>query len=141
MNKANRLTLITLGVADLAASRAFYERLGMVADESADTVAFFDLGGFKLGLFGLDALAAEQGREPGELGRGAATLAINWQTADAVDTAYQIALDAGAKVVRRPRNMEWGGYSSYWSDPDGHVWEYAYNPDWPLDADGRLASG
>ena len=135
----NRITLITLGVKDVAASRAFYERLGMTALESPPSVAFFDFGTFRFGLFGHDALAAEQGRDPDELGRGAMTLAVNWGTADAVDTAFQIALDAGGKVVKRPANMEWGGYSSYWADPDGHVWEYAFNPDWPLDSDGWIA--
>ena len=115
--------------------------MGWTADDGPESVVFFDLGGMKLGLFGLDALAVEQKRPGEELGRGAMTLAINWGTADAVDTAFQIALDAGAKVIARPHNMEWGGYSSYWADPDGHVWEYAYNPDWPLDDDGRLAKG
>ncbi len=136
--KSNRITLITLGVSDVAASKSFYERLGMTAMASPDGMALFDFGGFRFGLYGRDALAAEQKREPGDLGTGAMTLAINWGTADAVDTAFQIALDAGAKVVRRPANMEWGGYSSYWADPDGHVWEYAYNPDWPLGSDGWI---
>ena len=139
--KSNRITLITLGVRDMAASRSFYERLGMTAMAGPEGVAFFDLGGFRFGLFGREALAAEQNRPVDELGTGAMTLAINWGTADAVDTAFQIALDAGAKIVKRPSNMDWGGYSSYWSDPDGHVWEYAYNPDWPLDADGWIEKG
>ncbi len=134
----NRINLITLGVKDVAASKSFYGRLGMTAMESRESVTFFDFGGFRFGLFGHDALAAEQGRAPEDLGKGAMTLAINWGTADAVDTAFQIALDAGASVVKRPANMDWGGYSGYWSDPDGHVWEYAWNPDWPLDRDGWI---
>ena len=136
--KSNRITLITLGVGDVAAARSFYERLGLKAMDGPETVAFFDCGGFRLGLSDRAALAEEQGRPASELGTGAMTLAINWGTADAVDTAYQIALDAGGKVVRRPANAAWGGYAGYWSDPDGHVWEYGYNPDWPLDADGWI---
>ncbi len=135
----NRISLVTLGVRNLAAARAFYERLGMVAQNSPPTVAFFDMGGFKFGLFGLNDLAAEQGRPADDLGRGATTLAVNWPSEAAVDAAYQAALDAGATAIKPPHAMEWGGYSSYWADPDGNVWEYAFNPYWPLDAQGRLA--
>ncbi|WP_299816566.1 VOC family protein [uncultured Jannaschia sp.] len=137
--KADRINLVTLGVRDVARARAFYERLGFVAEESPPSVAFFDLGGTKLGLFGLHDLAAEQGRPMAELGRGAVTLAVNWPSAAEVDAAYDRAILAGGTMVTRPAKMDWGGYSGYWADPDGHVWEYAHNPFWTLDADGRLA--
>lgn len=136
---ANRISLVTLGVADLPASKAFYERLGMVAEDGPPSVAFFDFGGMKFGLFGVDDLASEQARPVAELGRGAATLSVNWPSEEDVDARYAAALDAGATVIKRPVRMEWGGYSSYWADPDGHVWEYAFNPFWPLDDHGRLA--
>ena len=137
--RADRINLVTLGVRDVAAARAFYERLGFCAEDSPPGVAFFDLGGMKLGLFGRDDLAAEQGRPAEDLGCGATTLAVNWNSTSEVDAAYARAIEAGATALARPVKMEWGGYSSYWADPDGHVWEYAHNPFWTLDAKGRLA--
>ncbi|MEM8823391.1 MAG: VOC family protein [Pseudomonadota bacterium] len=136
--KPNRLTLITLGVANLAASRMFYERLGLVADDSPPGVTFYTMRGFKFGLFPLTALAKELDRDPSTLGTGAMTLAVNWPSEDAVDDAYATAVEAGAKRLQRPRKMDWGGYSGTWTDPDHHVWEYAYNPFWPMDEDGWL---
>ncbi|CUH34183.1 putative lactoylglutathione lyase [Jannaschia seosinensis] len=136
----NRINLVTLGVRDVAAARAFYECLGWKAEDSPPTVAFFDCGSFKFGLFGHDDLAAEMGRPPEDLGRGAVTLAVNWPSEAAVDTAFARALQAGATEIRAPRRMDWGGHSGYWSDPDGHVWEYAFNPFWKLDPEGRLAT-
>lgn len=135
----NRLNLVTLGVTDLAASKAFYEALGLVAEDAPPSVVFFPMGGFKLGLFGLDMLAQELGRPVSELGRGAVTLSVNWPSEADVDAAFEAAIAAGARAVSRPTKMEWGGYSSYWADPDGHVWEYAFNPVWPLDSDGWIS--
>lgn len=135
----NRVTLITLGVADLARSRAYYEALGWIPETTMEHVAFYDVGGAKFGLFTLDMLAAEQGRDAGRLGTGASTLAQNFPTAQDVDTAYAAALAAGAASVTRPTKTEWGGYSGYVADPDGHIWEFAMNPFWPLDEDGKLA--
>ncbi|MEM7645116.1 MAG: VOC family protein, partial [Pseudomonadota bacterium] len=84
----NRLTLITLGVANLAASRMFYDRLGLIADEGPPGVAFYTMRGFRFGLFPLRDLAKELDRNPGTLGTGAMTLAVNWPSEDAVDEAY-----------------------------------------------------
>ena len=134
----NRITLITLGVRDLKAARDFYESLGWTSNESTPGVAFFDCGGFKFGLFGLNDLAKEQGRPVESLGRGAMTLAINFASAESVDDAFAAALAAGGTSLSAPGAMHWGGYSAYWADPDGHVWEYAFNPFWPLDSEGRL---
>jgi len=134
-----RVTLITLGVADLAAARAFYARLGWVEHgDSQEGVAFFQLNGAALALFGAADLAADQGRPGAALGTGAITLAQNFASEAEVDAAYQAALAAGGKPLKAPEKVFWGGYSGYWADPDGHVWEVAMNPFWPLAADGSL---
>ncbi len=121
-----RVTLITLGVGDLAAAKAFYARLG------------WQEHGLVLGLFGRRDLAADQGRAGAELGTGAITLAQNFSTEAEVDAAFDAALAAGATGLKRPEKVFWGGYSGYWADPDGHVWEVALNPFWPLAKDGSL---
>lgn len=134
-----RVTLITLGVTDLAASRDFYARLGWVEHgQSQPGIAFFQLHGAALALFGRESLARDQGREVSLLGTGAMTLAQNYLTEAEVDSAYAAALAAGAKPLKAPEKVFWGGYSGYWVDPDGHVWEMAMNPFWPLAADGSL---
>lgn len=134
-----RVTLLTLGVTDLAASRAFYARLGWTEHrESQPGVAFFQMQGAVLGLFGLADLAADQGRPGAVLGTGAITLAQNFETEAQVDAAFQAALTAGGKALKAPEKVFWGGYSGYWADPDGHVWEVAMNPFWPLAEDGSL---
>ena len=133
-----RVTLITLGVRDLDAARAFYARLGWVQQPGPDGVAFFQMHGCVLGLFGLDALAADQGRAGAALGTGAATLAQNFRTTAEVDQAFAAALTAGGTALKAPKAVFWGGYSGYWADPDGHVWEVAMNPFWPLAGDGSL---
>jgi uncharacterized protein len=134
-----RITLITLGVADLERATAFYTALGWVPEESTPGAVFYDLGGMKLGLFGLEPLAEDQGRPGTTLGTGAMTLAQNFPNPAAVDAAYAHALAAGATPLKAPEPVFWGGYSGYVADPDGHVWEYAHNPYWPMDDDGRLA--
>ncbi|MGV6810768.1 MAG: VOC family protein [Brevirhabdus sp.] len=134
----NRITLITLGVADLNRSRAYYERLGWEPEETPPNVAFYDMGGAKFGLFPLDMLAAEQGRDAGALGMGAQTLAQNFETQAEVDAQFARALAAGATPVTEPVATNWGGYSGYVADPDGHIWEFAFNPFWPLDDAGRI---
>lgn len=133
-----RVTLITLGVADLAQSRAFYGRLGWVEQSGAEGVSFYQMHGTVLALFGRDDLAADQGRPGAVLGVGAVTLAQNFSTEAEVDAAFAAALAAGAAALKAPERVFWGGYSGYWADPDGHVWEVAMNPFWPLNADGNL---
>ncbi len=133
-----RVTLITLGVADLAAARAFYDRLGWVQHSGTEGVAFYQMHGAVLGLFGRAALAADQGRSDATLGTGAMTLAQNFATEAEVDAAFSAAIAAGATALKAPEKVFWGGYSGYWADPDGHVWEVAMNPFWPLAADGSL---
>ena len=134
-----RVSLITLGVSDLRRSREFYGNLGWTeAPRGGETIVFYQLKGLVLGLFGRDALAEDQGRSAVELGTGAMTLALNMPNTKGVDHAFESALKAGAKVIKKPEEVFWGGYSGYYGDPDGHVWEVAYNPYWPLEEDGSL---
>lgn len=139
--RANRITLVTLGVRDLERSRAFYEALGWELGGGDEAAVFFDMAGMKLGLYRLELLARDLDREPGALGTGAVTLAQNFPTEAEVDAAYERALAAGAAACRRPETVFWGGYSGTYADPDGHVWEVAMNPFWALDAEGRIAEG
>ena len=133
-----RVTLITLGVADLNRSRAFYAALGWTATEEQEGISFYQVNGLVLGLFGLGPLAEDQGRPDATLGTGAMTLAQNFSTIREVDAAFAAALNAGATALKKPQEVFWGGYSGYYADPDGHVWEVAMNPFWPLNDDGSL---
>lgn len=133
-----RVTLVTLGVADLYRARVFYSSLGWKPAVETDGVSFYQMNGQALGLFGLTDLAADQGRPEAALGTGAVTLAQNFATPAEVDSAYFSAILAGATPLKPPEKVFWGGYSGYFSDPDGHVWELAHNPFWPLRADGSL---
>ena len=133
-----RVTLITLGVEDLDRARAFYRALGwqQVGDEPG--VVFYRMHGMALGLFGKAALAADQGRPDAALGTGAVTLAQNFPDRAEVDAAFAAALAAGATALKAPEEVFWGGYSGYYADPDGHVWELAHNPYWSVNEDGTL---
>ncbi|WP_370283783.1 VOC family protein [Pseudooceanicola sp.] len=133
-----RVTLITLGVSDLERSRKFYAALGWEPVPGPPQVIFYRLDGMALGLFGVNALADDQGRPGAQLGTGAMTLAQNFATEAEVDAAFEAALEAGAEALKRPQKVFWGGYSGYYADPDGHVWELAMNPFWELDDAGRL---
>ncbi|MEN9410622.1 MAG: hypothetical protein RL216_2596 [Pseudomonadota bacterium] len=134
-----RITLVTLGVRDLPAARAFYARLGWQEHgESQPGIAFYQLHGQALALFPRADLAKDQGRPDAPLGTGAVTLAQNFATEGDVDAAFAAALAAGGTALKAPEKVFWGGYSGYWADPDGHVWEVAMNPFWPLGPDGTL---
>lgn len=134
-----RVSLITLGVADLAVSRKFYGDLGWTPkDEVPGQVIFYQLHRAVLGLFGIGPLAEDQGRPDAKLGTGAITLAQNFATEAEVDAAYAKALSVGAVALKAPEKVFWGGYSGYYADPDGHPWEVAFNPFWNLDAEGQL---
>lgn len=134
-----RLSLVTLGVADVARARAFYESLGFrpSAFESEDVV-FFEMNGTLLGLFGRAPLAEDANVPPQGEGFRAVTCAINFESEAAVDRALAFAGRCGALITQPPRRVFWGGYSGYFADPDGHLWEIAYNPVFPLDADGHV---
>jgi uncharacterized protein len=135
-----RVTLITLAVDDLERSIRFYrDGLGwrLSGTSQAGEIAFFQLNGLALALFGRAALA-EDVRLPADSGWGGVTLAQNLRTRDEVDAAFARALAAGATELKSPTETEWGGYSGYVADPDGHPWELALNPYWPLSEDGSL---
>lgn len=132
------ITLITLGVDDLERSERFYAALGWEPVERTEGVRFYQLAGQVFGLFGREALAKDQGRPGAALGTGAATLGRNFATEAEVDAAFALALSAGASALKAPSRVFWGGYSGYFADPDGHVWELAVNPFWPLSEDGTL---
>lgn len=135
-----RVTLITLGVADLERARAFYAAWGWTPHpSSAEGVFFYQMQGAVLALFGKTDLAADQGREGADLGTGAITLAQNCVDDAETDAVFAAALIAGATSLKTPEKVFWGGYSGYFADPDGHVWEIATNPFWPLNEDGALS--
>jgi catechol 2,3-dioxygenase-like lactoylglutathione lyase family enzyme len=137
-----RLSIVTLGVADLARSVAFYEALGWERRASSvpDVIAWFPLGWCYLGVFPRDELALDAGiRDPGAARRfGGITLAINLESDAAVEAALATAAAAGATILKPAEMAIFGGLSGYFADPDGHPWEVAHNPDFPLDAEGRI---
>lgn len=134
-----RVSLVTLGVADIAAARAFYERLGWTASNaSTDDVVFFQAGPMVVGLYPFDKLAGDASAEPAGSGSAAVTLALNTASPEAVDTVLAQAEAAGATIAKPARKVFWGGYSGYFRDPDGHYWEVAHNPFWPLGSDGAI---
>ncbi|KQT83045.1 VOC family protein [Aurantimonas sp. Leaf443] len=136
-----RLTLLTLGVADLESAARFYEALGWARTGAGnESVVFLQGEGLVLSLFGLDDLARDAGLEPGAAlpaFRGMA-LAINLPDEAGTDRLYAAALAAGASAVKPPQKAPWGGYSGYFADPDGHLWELAHNPFFPLTPEGHV---
>ena len=134
-----RVSVITLGVADLARSRAFYESgLSWTVGDSADSIVFFQLNGMVLALYPRDALAADAGVSPDGSGFAGITLAHNVGSPAVVDALLEQAEQAGGRVVKPAEKASWGGYSGYFADPDGHLWEVVYNPFWTLDPDGTV---
>ncbi len=134
-----RLSLVTLGVRDLAVSRRFYERLGWQASpRSSADIIFFQMNGLVFSLYGRDALAADATIDPATIGVGGGTIAVNFRSENEVDAAMKDAEAAGATVLKPPQKVFWGGYSGYFADPDGHLWELAYNPFWEIGEDGSV---
>ncbi len=134
------VTLLTLGVSDIARARLFYEALGWRASSASQEGIVFlhGNGGPALALFGRGDLAADAHVEDRPTGFAAVTLACNLSSREAVDQLFAAALSAGAAALKSPQEVFWGGYSGYFSDPDGHLWELAHNPFFPADAAGRL---
>ncbi len=134
-----RISIVTLGVADVARSVRFYEALGWQrASASMDEIAWFRTADTWLGIFGWDDLATDanlQGATRG--GFGGMTLAINVESADAVDDALAEALAAGGSLLKPGTDLPFG-YSAYFADPDGHAWEVCWNPSFPIGSDGRI---
>lgn len=135
-----RLSLVTLGVHDIARSRAFYEAMGFKASrQSEEAVTFFDAGGVVLALYGCAALAGDATVADSAPGFSGVALAHNARSEADVDAVLKEAVSAGGKLIKPAGKVFWGGYSGYFADPDGHLWEVAYNPYFRLGADGRIA--
>jgi len=136
-----RLSLVSLGVRDVAVATAFYERLGWQrsAKNSNEMISFFQLGGIILGLYGRGPLAADIGlASAAGSGFAGVTLAHNARSKEEVDVLLKAAEAAGATVVKPAEDVFWGGYSGYFQDPDGHYWEIAWNPFFPVAEDGGV---
>ena len=132
-----RMSLITLGVADVAAATEFYERFGLrKSSASQDSISFFQLGQTVLGLFGREALKEDGNAAPVWTGNGGITLAYVVRSEAEVDRLMTQAGNLGALVLKPAQRAFWGGYHGYFADPDGHVWEIAHNPNFDLDDDG-----
>ena len=133
------MSLVTLGVEDLARARAFYEALGWTTRAAPDDdVVFFQAGGMVLALWHRAELAADSAVEDGG-GWGGVTLAYNVASPDEVDAVMREAAEAGATIGRAASQTFWGGYSGVFSDPDGHPWEIAHNPRWTVNEDGSIS--
>lgn len=129
-----RLSFITLGVADLDRATAFYRdilKLPPIPMPADAGVAFFEMGRTWLSLFPRGELAADAGVPAGGSGFGGFTLAHNLRSAEAVDALFAELAAAGVRIVKPPHRTSWGGYSGYFSDPDGFLWELAWNPHFP----------
>jgi uncharacterized protein len=134
-----RVSLVTLGVADLGRARAFYEALGWrTGAEPDDDVVFFQAGGMIVALWGREQLA-EDSVVSDEGGWGGITLAYNTRSRDEVDAVLAEADAAGATIARWGADTFWGGYSGVFVDPDGHPWEVAHNPGWTIADDGSIS--
>jgi hypothetical protein len=133
-----RVSLITLGVADVARARAFYEALGWKVDSDPEDVVFFQAGGMVVALWSRERLAEDSGVED-RGGWGGVTLAYNARSPADVDEVIEQARRAGAGIPREPGTTFWGGYSGMFVDPDGHPWEVAHNPAWTLAEDGSVS--
>lgn len=130
-----RTSLVTLGVADVEAAAAFYERLGWTRSAASvpGEIAFFATSGAVIGLWNERSVAEEAGLPytPPAAARGV-VLAINVESEAEVDRVLAEAAEAGATPLKPAARMDWGGYSGYFADPDGNAWEVAFNPGWPL---------
>jgi hypothetical protein len=135
-----RLSLITLGVEDVGRSKQFYERLGWKASSAGnDEVAFFQLGGVVLSLYGLNDFANDAGVPAGDGNCRNVAIAYNTRQKYDVDSALQVAERAGARILKPAEDTFWGGYVGYFTDPDGHIWEVAWNPGFEINDDGSVA--
>ena len=138
-----RLSMITLGVKDLERAKAFYENVvGWKAAPGPPEIAFFDLGGMVLSLYPHHALAKDMNAvadDGGDYSSRGFALAHNARSKEEVDVIFSRLKEKGATIVKEPEEVFWGGYSGYFSDPDGHSWEVAYNPHWTIREDGRVS--
>ncbi len=134
-----RVSIITLGVADLNRSREFYERLGWRRSMAkSEGIVFFQAGGMALALYPRDELAKDANVAASGDGFRAVSLAYNARNREEVDSVLNEADAAGAKILKPAQEAFWGGYSGYFSDPDGFLWEVAWNPFFPIAEDGSI---
>lgn len=143
MSVPPNFSIVTLGVADLDRSIAFYRDLGWEQRGDASTgITWFRTSGTWIGLFGYAELAADVGvpADPPTTFRGI-TLALNFTSEADVDSALAHAVRAGARLVKSAERTAWGGFSGYFADPDGHLWEAAYAPGFPVGEDGTIEIG
>jgi uncharacterized protein len=137
-----RLSLVTLGVSDLEKARRFYEDgLGWTRANTEKEVAFYQLGGMILALFARSALAEDAGVPSGGSGFSGIALAYNTRDKDEVAGVLAEAVAAGATLVKPASDTVWGGHAGYFADPDGHLWEVAWNPFWTMDDSGAVSIG
>jgi hypothetical protein len=142
MTVPQRISIVTLAVADLAVSTSFYEALGWQRSSSSlDSITFFQTDGSVLGLYERTALADDAGVDAAGSGFSGVTFALNCASTDEVDEVFGSWVAAGATPIKNPQDVFWGGYSSYVADPDGHLWEIAHNPYASIGPDGRLQIG
>jgi hypothetical protein len=135
-----RVSLITLGVSDLARARRFYEDgLGWRRGNADDNVAFYEIPGGIFALWSRAALADDAGVvDAGAGGFASVALAYNTRSKAEVDAVLAEAARAGARILKPGQDAFWGGYTGYFADPDGHIWEVAWNPGWTIEPDGRV---
>lgn len=133
-----RLSLVTLAATDLPALTAFYEKMGWKAGFRNEEVTFFQLNGVVLSLWRRDRFAHETGVPEDRLGPGGTEIAYNVRARPEVDDVMRAAVAAGGRVVAPARDAVWGGHSGHFADPEGHLWEVAWNPDWTVAADGGV---
>ncbi|GEO99066.1 VOC family protein [Methylobacterium haplocladii] len=134
-----RLTLVTLGTTDLPRAIRFYEALGWTRSlQGSDGVAFFQVGGMVLSLFPRESLAADAGVPAEGSGFRGFSLAYNTASREETDAVLAQAVEAGATLVKPAHDVFWGGYSGYFADPDGTLWEVAWNPSFSLLPDGSM---
>jgi uncharacterized protein len=134
-----RLSMVTLGVADMGRARRFYEEgLGWQRGNKEDAVTFYEVPGGMVGLYARQALADDARVSAEGSGFSGLTLAYNTRNREEVDAVLAEAVAAGAKLIKPAEEVFWGGYSGYFADPDGHLWEVAWNPFWTIDGEGRV---
>jgi len=135
-----RMSIITLGVSDLKQSRSFYESLGweVATEQQSEDIVAFNLQSFVLALYPREDLGKDADVEMSSSANPSFTLAYNVNSEDEVDRTINEVRNVGAKIVKEPQKVFWGGYSSYFSDPDGYLWEVAFAPDSKVEKDGSF---
>lgn len=136
-----RLSLVTLGVADLERSLRFYQALGWKRGNDNPSVVFFQLNGMIMALWSRTELAEDARLAPNERGFGGIALAYNTRSKAEVDAVLAEAERAGARILKPAEETFWGGYAGYFADPDGHPWEVAWNPGWTITRKGEMKLG